>query len=77
VTQVAQVVFSGPRDAMDDLNETNLFVVLKGPSDLPEAVNSVSFSRLESSDYRYRVLRPHGVEVLSVSPETFEVVRRN
>jgi YbbR domain-containing protein len=77
VTQVAQVVFSGPRDAMDELNETNLFVVLKSPSDLPEAVNSVSFSRVETSDYRYRVLRPKGVDVLSVSPETFEVVRRN
>jgi YbbR domain-containing protein len=77
VTSQAQVVFSGPRESMEQLNEANLFVILEGPTDLPDAVNSISLSRLPNADYRYRVVRPTGVKVLRVEPETFELVRRN
>jgi hypothetical protein len=71
------VAFSGPRDAVRQLDPENLFVVLMGPTDLSDAVNSVSLSRIPGADYGYRVLRPMGVDVLRVEPETFELVRRN
>jgi YbbR domain-containing protein len=77
VSSEARVVFSGPRDAVRQLDPENLFVVLMGPTDLSDAVNSVSLRRTPGADYSYRVLRPMGVDVLRVEPETFELVRRN
>ncbi len=77
VSNQAQIVFSGPRDAMNQLDEANLFVILEGPSDLPDAVNSISLNRQPGSNYRYRVVRPTGVAIVRVEPETFELVRRN
>jgi len=77
VSAEARVAFSGPREAVRDLNVDDLFVVLTGPADLSLAVNSVSLSRSPDADYRYRILRPTGVNVIRVEPETFELVRRN
>ena len=75
VSRAARVEFSGPRDAIRDLNVEDVWVVLPAPSGLPLAVNSISLG--EQSEFPYRVIRPANLEVLSVEPSTFELVRRN
>ncbi|MEC7240790.1 MAG: CdaR family protein [Myxococcota bacterium] len=74
-SQVARIEFSGPREAIRDLNAEDVWVVLPAPSDLPLAVNSVSLG--EQSEFPFRVLRPENLEVLTVEPSSFELVRRN
>ena len=72
---MARIEFSGPRDAIRGLNPEDVWVVLPAPTDLPLAVNSISLGG--QSEFPYRVLRPQNLEVLSVEPSTFELVRRN
>lgn len=74
-SRVARVEFSGPRDAIRDLDAENVWVVLPAPTDLPLAVNSVSLGG--DSEFPFRVLRPQELEVVSVEPASFELVRRN
>ena len=73
----AKVALSGPSDVVKDLDQDQLFVVLRAPTGVAKGVNSVLVQGDETAEYRYMVTRPSGVDVVTVEPADFELVRRN